>query len=62
MTQIKIYQCEAYLLELSMNNEEKRSKFPESSKVPFLHLVYYFEVREISLELPILLKKKKSPP
>lgn len=29
----------------------------ESSGVPFFQLVYYIEIREISLELPILLNK-----
>lgn len=40
-----------------MYNEEKRNKVQENSRVPFLWLVYYSEIRESSLELPILLNK-----
>lgn len=36
---------------------KKRNKVQESSRVPFLSLVYYSEIRESSLELPILLNK-----
>lgn len=40
-----------------MHNEEKRNKVQETSRVPFLSMAYYSEIRESSLELPILLNK-----